>query len=138
MKTKIIIIIIGISILFGFKQQKENKYKLIDVQINKSESYLTLPKGIKINKVTELTEGFYQIFFYSDHSSVIILKGENTILELPTNDNPNAFARKEIIDGIQMVYGNVMTKRKAEFDKAFDLMKKNGIMKKLKPVPNKG
>jgi hypothetical protein len=31
-----------------------------------------------------------------------------------------------------MIYGNVKTERKAEFDKAFDIMKENGLKKKLK------
>ena len=130
MKRKITIIIIAILVLSGFKQQRGNKYSFEDVQINKSDSYLTLPKGINKNIVEEYTEGFYQMFFYTDGSSVIILKGGNAILELPKNDNPDRFARKEIINRIQMVYGNVKLKRKAEFDKAFDLMKKNGIKKK--------
>jgi len=130
MKRKITIIIIAILVLSSFKQQRGNKYSFEDIQINKSDSYLTLPKGIYKNIVKEYTEGFYQIFFYKDDSSVIILKGGNTILELPKNDNPDRFARKEIINRIQLVYGNVKLKRKAEFDKAFDLMKKNGIKKK--------
>jgi hypothetical protein len=58
------------------------------------------------------------------------LRGGNATLELPENKNAETHSREQSVDGIQMVYGNVKTERKAEFDKAFDLMKENGIKKK--------
>ena len=130
MNGNIFIIIFGILILSNCKQKSGIEYSFVDVQINKSDYYLTLPKDIKENKVTSYTEGFYQHFIFSDNSYVIILRGGNAELELPKSDNPEIYSRYENIDRIRMVYGNVKTERKAEFDKAFDLMKKNGIKKK--------
>jgi len=130
MNGNIFIIIFGILILSNCKQKSGIEYSFVDVQINRSNSYLTLPIDIKENKVTSFTEGFYQHFIFSDNSYVIILKGGNAELELPKSDNPEIYSRYESIDRIRMVYGNVKTERKAEFDKAFDLMKKNGIKKK--------
>lgn len=130
MNIKIFILIFGILILSNCKQKSGIEYSFADVQINKSDYYLTLPKDIEENKVTSYTEGFYQHFIFSDNSYVIILRGGNAELELPKNDNPEIYSRYESIDRVRMVYGNVKTERKAEFDKAFDLMKKNGIKKK--------
>jgi hypothetical protein len=130
MNGNIFIIIFGILILSNCKQKNGIEYSFADVQINKSDYYLTLPTDIKENKVTDYTEGFYQHFIFSDNSYVIILKGGNAELELPKSDNPEIFSRYESIDRIRMVYGNVKKERKAEFDQAFDLMKKNGIKKK--------
>ncbi|WP_407556299.1 hypothetical protein [Winogradskyella sp. 4-2091] len=95
-----------------------------------SDYYLTLPIGIEKNQVESYEEGFYQDFVYSDNSYVIILRGGNAGLELPKNENSETHSRKEYIDGTEMVYGNVKTERKAEFDKAFDIMKENGLKKK--------
>jgi hypothetical protein len=130
MNRKIFILIFGILILSNCKQKSGIEYSFADVQINKSDYYLTLPIGIKKNEVDNYTEGFYQHFIYSDNSYVIILRGGNATLELPENENSETHSRKESIDGIRMVYGNVKAERKAEFDKALDLMKENGIKKK--------
>ncbi|TVZ59231.1 hypothetical protein NA63_1758 [Flavobacteriaceae bacterium MAR_2010_105] len=130
MNRKIFILIFGILILSNCKQKSGIEYSFADVQINKSDYYLTLPIGIKKNEVDNYTEGFYQHFIYSDNSYVIILRGGNATLELPENKNSETHSRKESIDGIRMVYGNVKAERKSEFDKAFDLMKENGIKKK--------
>ncbi|MBL4569383.1 MAG: hypothetical protein JKY69_07020 [Flavobacteriaceae bacterium] len=130
MNRKIFILVIGIFILTSCKRNSETEYSFEDIQINTSDYYLTLPIGIKKNEVDNYTEGFYQHFVYSDNSYVIILRGGNAGLELPKSDNPKIHSRKENIDGIRMIYGNVKSERKAEFDKAFDLMKENGIKKK--------
>ena len=130
MNRKIFILIFGILILSNCKQKSGIEYSFADFQINKSDLYLTLPIGIKKNEVDSYTEGFYQHFIYSDNSYVIILRGGNATLELPENENSETHSRKESIDGIRIVYGNVITERKAEFDKAFDLMKEHGIKKK--------
>ena len=130
MNKKNLILLFGILILFSCKQKNGIEYSFAEVQINKSDYYLTLPTGIKKNKVDNYTEGFYQHFVYSDSSYVIILRGGNAGLELPKSDNSEIHARKESIDGLKMVYGNVRTNRKEEFDKAFDLMKEKGLKKK--------
>ena len=130
MKKKILIIIIGILTLSNCKQKSEIEYSLEDVQVNTSDYYLTLPTGIIKNQIDSYEEGFYQHFVYPDNSYVIILKGGNAGLELPKNNDLGTHSRMESIDGIRMVYGDVKSERKAEFDKAFDLMKESGIKKK--------
>ena len=130
MNRKYIILVIGFLILSSCKQKNETEYSFEDVQVNTTDYYLTLPKGIVENKVTNYTEGFYQHFIFSDNSYVIILRGGNAELELPKSDDSEIHSRAESIDGIRMIYANVKTERKAEFDKAFDLMKENGIKKK--------
>lgn len=121
-------------IIFGFLTLSNCKYKseikLADVQVNKSNYYLTLPTGIKKNKVDTYTEGFYQQFVYYDNSYVIILSGGNAELNEPNEQNPETHFRRQSVDRIQMIYGNVTNERKAEFDKAFDIMKQNGLKKK--------
>ena len=133
MNIKNLILIFGILILSNCKQKRGIEYSFADVQVNKSDYYLTLPIGIEKNQVDTYEEGFYQYFVYSDKSYVTILRGGNATLELPENENPEIHSRKENIDGVRMVYGNVTSERKAEFDKAFDLMKENGIKKNKKP-----
>ena len=130
MKRKIFILIIGILILSSCKQKSGIEYSFEDVQINTSDYYLTLPAGIIKNKVDSYEEGFYQHFVYPDNSYVIILRGGNAELELPKNENSGIHSRRQYIDRIIMVYGNVKTERKTEFDKAFDMMKENGLKKK--------
>ena len=130
MNRKILLLIIGILIFSNCKEKNEIEYSFVDVQINKSNYYLTLPAGITKNKVDHYEEGFIQQFIYSDKSYVIILRGGNADLELPNSDNAEIHSRYESVDRIQMVYGNVKSERKEEFDRAFDLMKVNGIKKK--------
>ena len=130
MKKKILIILIGILILSNCKQSGGIEYYFEDVQVNTSDDYLTLPTGIIKNKVDSYEEGFYQHFVYPDNSYVIILRGGNAELNKPKNDNPEIHSREQSVDRIRMIYGNVKTERKAEFDKAFDLMKENGLKKK--------
>jgi hypothetical protein len=133
MNKKNFILIFGILILLSCKQKSGIEYSFADVQINKSDYYLTLPIGIKKNEVDIYTEGFYQHFIYPDNSYVIILRGGNAELKEPENDNSEFHSRGQSVDGIRMIYGNVKSERKAEFDKAFDLMKENGIKKNKKP-----
>ena len=130
MNRKYFILIIGFLILSSCKQKNETEYSFENVQINTTDYYLTLPKGIIENKITNYTEGFYQHFIFSDNSYVIILRGGNAELELPQSDNSQIYSWEQSVDRIRMVYGNVKSERKAEFDKAFDLMKENGIKKK--------
>ena len=130
MNRKIFILIFGILILSNCKKKSGIEYSFADVQINTSDYYLTLPTGITKNKTDSYEEGFYQHFVYSDNSYVTILRGGNAELELPKSDNAEIHSRYESIDRIRIVYGNVKPERKAEFDKAFDLMKENGIKKK--------
>ncbi len=130
MNRRNFILIFGIVILSSCKPKNGNEYSFIDVQINKSEYYLTLPNGIIKNKIDFYEEGFYQHFVYPDNSYVVILRGGNAELELPKSDNPEIHSRYESIDRIRMVYGNVKTEQNEEFDKAFDIMKDKGIKKK--------
>ena len=130
MNKKYLILIFGILILLSCKLKSGIENSFVDVQINNSDYYLTLPIGIEKNQIDSYEEGFYQYFVYSDQSFVTILKGGNATLELPENENSETHSRKESIDGIRMIYGNVTSERKAEFDKAFDLMKETGIKKK--------
>ena len=130
MKKKIAILISGILILLSCKQKSGIEHSFTEVQINKSDYYLTLPIGIEKNQVESYEEGFYQYFIYSDKSYVAILRGGNATLELPENENAETHSREQSVDRIRMIYGNVKTERKAVFDKTFDLMKENGIKKK--------
>lgn len=130
MNRKTQILILGILILSNCKQKGEIEYSFDDVQVNKSEYYLTLPIGIKKNEVNTYEDGFYQHFIYPDNSYVIILRGGNAELNVPKNDNPEMHFRAQSVDRIQMIYGNVQTERKAEFDKAFDIMKQKGLKRK--------
>ncbi len=130
MNRKVFILIFGFLILLNCKQKSGIEYSLADVQINKSDYYLTLPIGIEKNQIDSYEEGFYQYFIYSDKSYVAILRGANATLELPENENSETHSREQSVDRIRMIYGNVKTQRKAEFDKAFDLMKENGLKKK--------
>lgn len=130
MNRNFFIFIFGIIILSSCKPKSLFEYSFVDVQINESDYYLTLPIGIIKNQVDTFEEGFYQHFIFSDNSYVILLKGGNAELELPKSDNRNIHSRYENIDRIQIVYNNVKTERRAEFDKAFDLMIENGILKK--------
>ncbi len=83
MKRNIIIFIFGILIFSSCALKNGNEYSFNDVQINQSQYYLTLPIGIKENKVETYTEGFYQHFLYSDNSYVVILRGGNAELNEP-------------------------------------------------------
>tara|TARA_R110002124_G_scaffold285930_1_gene465402 strand:+ start:77 stop:469 length:393 start_codon:yes stop_codon:yes gene_type:complete len=130
MNRKIFILIFGILILSNCKQKSGIEYSFADVQVNKSDYYLTLPLGIEKNQVDSYEEGFYQYFVYSDKSYVAILRGGNAELIEPENNKPDFHSRGQSVDGIRMIYGNVKSERKTEFDKAFDLMKENGIKKK--------
>ena len=56
MNKKNLILIFGILILFSCKQKNGIEYSFTEVQINKSDFYLTLPTGIKNNKVDNYTE----------------------------------------------------------------------------------
>ena len=130
MKRFLIILIFGTLILSSCALKNGIEYPFTDVQINQSPYYLTLPIGIKENKVETYTEGFYQHFIYSDNSYVVILRGGNAELNQPKNADPEIHSRKQTVDRVRMIYGNVKPDRKAEFDKAFDLMKENGLKKK--------
>ena len=130
MKKKITILIFGILILLSCKQKSKIEYSFAEVQINKSDYYLTLPIGIEKNQIESYEEGFYQYFIYPDKSYVAILRGGNATLELPENKNSEIHSREQSVERIRMIYGNVKTERKAEFDEAFDLKKENGIKKK--------
>ncbi|RIA09723.1 hypothetical protein OE09_1569 [Flavobacteriaceae bacterium MAR_2010_72] len=130
MNRKVLILILGILILSNCKQNDGIEYSFEDVQVNKSDYYLTLPIGIEKNQIDSYEEGFYQYFIYSDKSYVAILRGGNATLELPKNENSETHSREQSVDRIRMIYGNVKTERKAEFDKAFDLMNENGLKKK--------
>ncbi|RBW57137.1 hypothetical protein DS884_11160 [Tenacibaculum sp. E3R01] len=130
MNRKIFILILGILILSSCKQKSGIEYSFADVQIKKTDYYLTLPIGIEKNEVEDYTEGIFQNFIYSDKSFVIISTSGFGQIKSPENEYPEFHWRKEKIDGIQITYGNVKTERKAEFDKAFDLMKENRIKKK--------
>lgn len=130
MKKITFIILIGILCLSSRKQNDEQEYIFEDVQIYNSNYYLMLPAGIIENKVDIYAEGFYQDFIYSDKSVIVILRGGNAGLDEPKIDNHDIHSRLQSVDGIQMIYGNVKTERKAEFDKAFDLMKQQGLKKK--------
>lgn len=131
MKKKIFILIIGILILSNCKPKSEIKYSFEDVKIDSTQIYLKLPTGIIKNKVEDFTEGIFQQFIYFDKSLVIISTSGMGQINLTEKDsNPNTHWRLEIIDGIQIAYWNVKSERKAEFDKAFDLMKENGLEKK--------
>ena len=130
MNRKTLILLFGISILTNCKQESRIEYSFTDVEINKSDYYLTLPIGIEKNDVHNFTEGFYQHFIYSDDSYVVILRGGNAVLDVPKNVNSEIHSRGQSVGRIRMIYGNVKSERKAEFDEAFDLMKKNGLKKK--------
>jgi hypothetical protein len=130
MNRKIFILIFGILTLSNCELKSNIEYSFEDVQVRESDHYLTLPSGIIINEVNTYEEGFYQHFIYSDNSYVIILKGGNAELDLPENANSGIHSRRQYVDRVIMVYGNVKTERKVEFDKAFDIMKLNGIKKK--------
>jgi len=130
MNRKIFILIFGILILSNCKQKNGIEYSFADVQIKETDYYLTLPIGIEKNEVEDYTEGIFQNLIYSDKSFVIISTSGFGQIKSPENEYPEFHWRKEKIDGIQIAYGNVKTERKAEFDKAFDLMIENGIKKK--------
>ncbi|MFD1096127.1 hypothetical protein [Salegentibacter chungangensis] len=124
------VLILSIFIITSCKNGDQQEFSLEDVQINETNDYLQLPAGIIENKVKLYEEGFTQHFIYPDSSYVIILKGENAELALPKTDNPDIFSKKENIEKFQIIYGNVKSSRKDEFDFAFKRMKKNGIKKK--------
>ncbi len=100
-----------------------------DVQIVDFNLYLTLPKGIERNTTEDFTEGIAQQFFYKDGSSVVLTTSPMGGLTLPENELEGYNFRLERIDRITFMYA-VRNSRKAEFDKAFDFMKKNGLKKK--------
>lgn len=81
MNNKILILIFGILILSNCKQKNGIEYSFDEVQVNKSNYYLTLPIGIEKNQVDTYEEGIYQYFIYSDKSYVAILRGGNATLE---------------------------------------------------------
>jgi len=125
MNRKIFILIFGFLILLNCKQKRE--ISLADVQIGNSQHYLTLPTGIVRNHIEDYTEGIYQDFYYSDNCVVIVSTSGFGQVTLPEENRIGFYDRKEVINGIQIAYINVEAERKAEFDKAFDLMKENGI-----------
>jgi hypothetical protein len=129
MNRKIYILIFGVLILSNCNQKSEIEYYFEQVQVNTTDLYLTLPKDIIENKVTTYEEGYYQHFIFSDNSFVIILRGGNAELHNKI-DSPETFYRKQSVDGIRMIYDHVKSERKAEFDKAFNLMKENGLKRK--------
>lgn len=130
MNKKVFILIFGILIFSNCKEKTGIEYSFENVQISTSELYLTLPTGIVKNEVEDFTEGIYQQYIYSDKSLVLISTNGMGQITLPEKQYPGFHWRKEKIDGIQVAYVNVKSERKAEFDKAFDLMIENGIKKK--------
>ena len=129
MKLKVIIYICSIFLLWSCGQKNGSGYSFQDVQISTSDNYLVLPSGFVTDEVNSYEEGFTQHFIYSDSSYVIILKGSNADLAVPGGQNTDNYSREQNVEGIQMLYGNVRADRKAEFDQAFDLMKKNRLKK---------
>ena len=65
---------------------------------------------------------------YSDNSVIALLCAHNADLNINKEQN-DKFNKKEIINGITIIYENVKPEQKGVFDKALDLMNENGIKK---------
>lgn len=130
MNKKIFLPLFGILILFIVYQKCGNKNSLDQIQIEDTELYLTLPSGIVNKEVDDFTFGIYKHFNYSDKSFVLISTHDMGIIKLPKDSSPGFHWRKEKIDGIQIIYGDVRPKKKTIFDKYFDQMLAKGVKKK--------
>jgi hypothetical protein len=132
MKNKFHILFIGIILLGSCKEKKASDNFLSNTILKgcKGKSIaLILPKDWLKNERHEYMEGFLQTYSYSDNSRVAMLCGHNADLN-SNNKLDDKFNRKEIINGITIIYENVLSEQKEVFDQAFDLMKENGINKK--------
>ena len=84
---------------------------------------LMLPKGWKIPDRLEIEEGFIQTYSYPDKSYLSILCGDAEFHKQEIVKE-NEFAREEKYNGFSIIYGNVKSNRKEEFDAALNLIKK--------------
>jgi hypothetical protein len=89
---------------------------------------LILPKDWVKRERHEYMEGFSQTYLYSDNSVIALLCGYNADLNINKEQN-DEFNRKEMINGITIIYENVKPEQKGVFDKAFDPKNENGIKK---------
>lgn len=89
---------------------------------------LILPKDWVKTERHEYMEGFSQTYVYSDNSVIALLCAHNADLNINKEQN-DKFNKKEIINGITIIYENVKPEQKGVFDKALDLMNENGIKK---------
>ncbi|HET8737368.1 MAG TPA: hypothetical protein VFM69_12290 [Pricia sp.] len=130
MKINLFLYVIGFFVLLSCGEKNGQETSFEKFQINNSDQYLTLPAGVIENEVTTYEEGFTQHFIYENNSYVILLRGGNAELATPNGSKPERFSREEKINGFHLMYGNVTTERKLEFDQAFDQMKENGLERK--------
>ncbi len=88
---------------------------------------IEIPSGIHKIQKDSYEEGFILLIAYADTSYISILCGGNATLNIKAARMKNLYARKEIIEGRQIIYENVPVERKAIFDLAFDRLKENGL-----------
>ena len=84
---------------------------------------LYLPKGYEIPDRVENYTGFFQTYTYPDKSAISVMCDSTSSLEISKSIVYLGFTREERINDISLIYWNVTTERKAEFDFAFDKMK---------------
>lgn len=85
---------------------------------------LLLPKGWLRDKSHYNGHGYLQLIQYPDSSYIMINCAHTTEIQPSKLLQPGFHSRIEVIDGISILYSNVPTRNKPEFDRSFELMKK--------------
>ena len=98
------------------------EYSLEDC-FGKSKSLL-LPKGWFRDKSHHNGHGYIQLIQYPDSSYIMINCAHTTEIHPNKLLEPGFHSRIEVIDGISILYNNVPTRNKPEFDRSFELIKK--------------
>lgn len=126
MKYKILTLVISLILLscnYSVKNYVFSEYYIKDC-LGKPKSF-KLPSGwIKTKSENVNYHGFVEFIQYPDSSYVTILCAHQTEINPDFDITKGLHSRSEKINGTTIIYNNVNGERKAEFDAAFELMKK--------------
>lgn len=123
-KMKKIIILLTIGFIAHTNCYGQSMDTLVVVKEQNCEGEIMeiyLPQGWVNNQRKTYENGFTKTYFYSDNAHISLICGDN-----PNNGDWEVLQscgmnfRDIFINGITIVYGNVMNERKPVFDKAFD------------------
>ena len=123
--NRLYIAIVALFILVSCGRLEKKEFKLDEVELEdciEERKMLFLPTGWIKSDRQYYGDGFMEYYSYADKSIISVLCGENAELNFSQLFDEEKHSRKESIAGRIIMYENVSTERKAEFDKAFDKM----------------
>jgi len=126
MKYIILTLVVSLTFLsckYSIKDFVFSEYTIEDC-LGKSKSF-QLPSGwIRTKSENVNYHGFVEFIQYPDSSYVTILCAHQTEINPDFEITKDLHSRSEKINGTTIIYNNVNGERKAEFDAAFESMKK--------------